>query len=222
MAISANTLISGIPNANPGIAWVARPSASTAGAGAIIRVSDLGPGGSSWISDGTIWRPLAGHAMLYQRVGSVATPIATLSGDGTAKSFVLPENVLIPANTLFVGATLLISARFRRIALAGAPVAANCTTRFGSTNTTADGSVGSVQVAAAVGQEYESEATLQVYSSTVSVGRGFVAANAVQQNTFSDRTVNITVDNYLSCGVAAGYIAGDTVALISYSVALKG
>ncbi len=183
---------------------------------------DIDGSGPYGINSSGIAVPLfSGFSILYQRAGTIAAPVTTLSGDGTAKSFVLPENVLIPAGTLTLGSTLLVSARFRRTALAGAPVAANCTTRFGSTNTVADSAVGSVQVNASVNQDYESEATLIVGSPTVSVTRGFVAANAVQNATLADRPVNIAVDNYLSCGVAGGYIAGDTVALISYSVAIR-
>lgn len=46
--------------------WTARTSAVTAGAGAVIRVSDIGGAtGSQFVSDGTNWRPLNGTANLY-------------------------------------------------------------------------------------------------------------------------------------------------------------
>lgn len=88
----------------------ALPSAGGKNAGTTIRLTDVGPAGSEWTSDGTVWRPSNGSAVLYQSpAGSVAAPVATLTGNGATQYFSLAQPMLIPAGLLFSGAKLRIS-----------------------------------------------------------------------------------------------------------------
>lgn len=63
--------------------WAGKPSASAAGVGAVITITDVGVGGySQWRSDGTYWRPF-GPVFLYhsttQVVGSASASAQLLS-----------------------------------------------------------------------------------------------------------------------------------------------
>lgn len=90
-------------------AAASRPAASTVPVGSIAVFADLGPGTSTnrrswWWSDGTYWRPVGGRQYIDVQAGSIAAPVATLTGTGAIQAFVLPRDLLIPAGLLFPGA----------------------------------------------------------------------------------------------------------------------
>jgi hypothetical protein len=82
----------------PQYAWTGRPSA-TGMTGRPIEITDIGIGGSIWISDGTNWKPAA--PIVIQR-GNVQ--IAN-SNDATAHLFV---GVLVPGGTLGLNGSLFV------------------------------------------------------------------------------------------------------------------
>jgi hypothetical protein len=114
--------------------WANRPTASAVAVGTVFAASDIGPAGTLFRSDGTAWRPLNGRALLYQRAGSIASPISTLSGV-TSGTFTLPAAMTIPAGLIPTHGTLLIRARVQRT---GANATASFNVRLGTAGTTSD------------------------------------------------------------------------------------
>jgi hypothetical protein len=92
--------------------WTTRPDAANFQPGRLAWMDDVGPSGSSWVSDGTYWRPLNGLALLYIQAGTIAAPVSTLTGNGTSQNFVLPEPCLIPGGMLFPGCRIDVDAVF--------------------------------------------------------------------------------------------------------------
>lgn len=78
--------------------WAARPTAAPVASRYF--ATDIGPNGTLFSWDGAYWRPANGFAVLYGQYGTVASPIATLTGNGTQQVFTLPELCLLPAGLL--------------------------------------------------------------------------------------------------------------------------
>jgi len=79
--------------------WDNRPSA-VGNTGMILFISDIGIGGSYWVSNGTTWRSMTGRYLL----SSINAPI--VSGSGT--SFTVLNTVTIPANLIKDGDKIMI------------------------------------------------------------------------------------------------------------------
>ena len=77
------------------------PDPATVQAGVPHYVSDVGVGGSTWFSNGTRWLPQGGSVVVGQVSGSLAAPIATLTGV-TSGIFTHPT-VKFPAGMLVSG-----------------------------------------------------------------------------------------------------------------------
>jgi len=92
--------------------WALRPDAANFQPGRLAWMDDVGPAGSAWVSDGTYWRPLNGSALLYIQAGSIASPVSTLTGNGTSQNFELPEPCLLPGGMLFPGCRVDVEALF--------------------------------------------------------------------------------------------------------------
>lgn len=72
----------------PTFTWAAKPSAAN-NSGKVIRVSDIGPDGSFWTSNGTRWVALNGHALLaHDAVARGIAPSGTI-GTGTSGQLTL-------------------------------------------------------------------------------------------------------------------------------------
>lgn len=90
----------------PGVAaytWSTKPSAA-ANNGAMIKVTDVGPSGSFWVSNGTDWTPLNGHVLLA-RSAVAASVTGTLSETAlatvTIKAGVMGTNGQLRITTLW-------------------------------------------------------------------------------------------------------------------------
>lgn len=79
--------------------WATRPSAATAGAGAEIRVSDVGPQYNRFVSDGTYWRPVGMVPLLTQLTEVTKTDADTATQ--TVFSYTVPAGLLTPGCALF-------------------------------------------------------------------------------------------------------------------------
>lgn len=94
--------------ASPGInavsSWSARPAANSAGGQAII-VPDVGPAGSLWFSNGSIWLPASSPLVLAHKFSN-AKMDATVGAfaDVLLDSFTIPAYVLGPASGLRITA----------------------------------------------------------------------------------------------------------------------
>jgi hypothetical protein len=102
----------------PSTTWAALPAANTVGKFTRRWVTDVGAnGGSMWYSDGVSrWFPVGGNVVLAQANGSLASPLASLTGV-TSADFVLPAgNPVIPAGMMQPGRSkLLIETHIRRL-----------------------------------------------------------------------------------------------------------
>lgn len=89
--------------------WAARPTSAPV----LSRyfATDIGPNGTLFAWDGTYWRPANGFAVVYGQYGTIAAPIATLTGNGTQQVFTLPELCLLPAGLLAPGSRLDVEAQ---------------------------------------------------------------------------------------------------------------
>lgn len=93
--------------------WANRPIASSVPARTKIAITDVGVGGySEWFSDGTYWKPVNGSLLLFRDRGTVAAPLATITGDGvlTIATFAIPNaaSLLIPAGMCYPGSRIVV------------------------------------------------------------------------------------------------------------------
>lgn len=68
-----------------------RPTASLF-TGAIIKISDVGPAGSYWISNGTRWQPLGGSCLLA--ISQVASSVTGTTSETNLASYSLPSGLM--------------------------------------------------------------------------------------------------------------------------------
>jgi hypothetical protein len=194
-------------NALPKTTFANLPSASAAGANAIYFVTDVGPAGTFFVSDGTLWRPQNGICLLAQNNAGLAN-----TGNTT-------ENVLatvnLPANLMGVNSALEIVTAWSFPANANAK---NIKARLGGISGAGylafnqnNGSNVSCQVytlirARAAGSQFG-------FSNTQS---GFSGGQASSNATSSlDMTAAQTLVFTAQCGVGT-----DTITLESYTVKL--
>lgn len=194
-------------NAVSKVAFANLPTASAAGATAAYFVTDIGPAGTFFVSDGTLWRPQNGIALLAQNNAGLAN-----TGNTT-------ENILatvnLPANLVNVNCSLEIVTAWSFPANTNAK---NIKARLG-------GIAGAGYLA--FNQNNASNVTCQVYtliraratasqfgfSNTQSgFSGGQTAANATST---LDMTAAQTLVFTAQCGVGS-----DTITLESYSVKL--
>lgn len=86
----------------PTYTWAAKPA--SAQAGVKIRISDIGPASSEWISDGTNWLPVNGH-VLIARSGAAAALTGTVTETALA-------TITIPAAAMGTNGQVRVRAFF--------------------------------------------------------------------------------------------------------------
>lgn len=75
----------------PVVTWATLPAASSA-TGKRYRVSDVGPNGSDWISNGTAWEPVQGIVMLAR--SAVAASVTGTLSETTLATITLPAGLM--------------------------------------------------------------------------------------------------------------------------------
>lgn len=205
-----------------GIPFALFPSAATAGAGTLQRASDIG--NALFRSDGTNWRPFNGRQVIYQAgASSLASPCATLTGNGTAQYFVLPTPALLPATLLFSGLVVeaggVIQKRGThtgvvRIGLATSAAGAGAVIAVSAAANAADASWvrGSVEMKVAAAGFFTTGPASEYGSFGTSTSASLVDR--------SDANI-LSADRYVVIGIEATYT--DSAAnLVDYWVALRG
>lgn len=109
-----------LPKATLQTTFVNRPDASLM-SGKIIYITDIGPAGTYWISNGTRWQPLGGSCLLA--ISQVASSVT-----GTASETVL-ASVTIPAGLMSANGQLEV---FMLWSHTNAATARNLRSRFGT------------------------------------------------------------------------------------------
>ena len=196
-----------IAGAYPTSSFASLPSASSAGAGAIYRVTDLGTGGALYISTGSIWKPLGGYAV----IGFSLTPSSTITGttaETTAATFTVPAGLMTATGGLVVESAWIFT---------GANGNRTTRTRFG-------GASGTVYGASVVGSNNLSTGERRVIQNVGAANsqKGMTGAasasgfsTASGSNVTSSIDTTAAVDLVLSCQLANG---ADTAVLDWWSV----
>lgn len=158
-AAAVQALVSGA-----GIPWAGHASAE-GNAGAVQKFSDIGTGGSLFVSDGTYWRPLGGSVCLLNRVGSPASPVASITSVGAALLFGAPlAGIRIPAGLLIPGQSMIqIDGYWSK---RGSTSGANCTTFLGTTNSLSDSQFSGQSIGAAATAVWRQRTEIFAHAST--------------------------------------------------------
>lgn len=210
----------------PAYTWAGKPAAAN-NAGNSIRITDVGPvgAGSVWISDGTNWRPIGGRVMHCAASGTVAAPLATLSG-ATGK-MVLPAgdrvtagSILMPVGLPQIGQGVEVSLKCRHRGTGGAW---NIVGRLGSLDTSSDPSFMQVTGTATDDQSSWLLQGLEVVTATSFVASTFAVPNQAGTGAIVLRNSNFNNAAQLYLGFYSSTLnAADFLDLISYRVYFIG
>lgn len=198
-------------------AWASLPSASGL-TGVTATLTNFG--GCQVRSDGTRWRPLNGIATIYKAQGRLGAALVTLAGSAGAQKFTLGSDLSLPIGMLYPGAEVRISAKFRRIANAGAPAAVVVSATLGTANANTDPIAVSTSVAATVNQDYVMEGAAGIESATAFLASASMGYNNTNNAILADRTsgFDTAAINYVNFAVSAAYASGDQFALLGYQI----
>lgn len=174
--------------------WAARPSPTDA-AGRMIYVSDVGPGGSLWVSNGLRWCPVNGRVRLH-----TLDTDATTQATSAAKlvSFALPAGLMQNGDIL----------EFRFTAQkSGTSETATLQLRFGSTDSTSDAGLFStgplattqISLGAILDVRRNSATTLQKLANGQSLSAAYSGTTSVALH--APLTVENLDSNDIYCGV---------------------
>ncbi len=157
--------------------------------------------------------------ILARASGSLAAPVATLTGV-TAGSFVLPlGNPVIPANALELGSRICLSAHFRR---RGAFATAGVNVRLGTNGTTTDNPLAGFNMNAGNLIDLRIESFANVTSATSFTRMSWTPINGSGGGgSASDvaTAFNIATDMFISFDLSAAN-AGDAFDLVSYQFSI--
>lgn len=185
--------------------WASRPSASAYSLGTKIFVTDIGPAGSEWVSDGSNWLPHNGHVLLA-RSGAAASVTGTASETALA-------TIAIPAGLMGTDGQLRVRALFTGTNSANAKT---MRVRFG-------GISGTEYYGAAVTTTPQLQGTWFIANRGAANSQiGFVSTSTGFGNS-SDANVTSSVDTSADTTlVISAQLAnsGETYTLASYSVEL--
>lgn len=200
------------------VLWANRPSASLVRPGTEIVVSDYGC--QKWVSDGTVWRPAQGRALLLSKSAGAAGFIAQISG-ATAGVFAVAGN-MIPAGMIPPeGRILVTSDGFKK----GGAATYRLRTHLGLLNNAGDPEVTSVASLAATNSPFAMSTSARFgpetgrFSSRGGLGEG---ASSTAGFSMSSRNTGLNTQSDMFVNIAAsdGNIA-DVYYLVSLQVWLE-
>lgn len=205
--------------------WASRATPASS-KGNIIMITDVGTSqstppftGTPFISSGNNWYPLGGQVIIAQYAGSIGSPIATITANGTtAQVFTLPQSIKIPAGMLFAGCSVHVRAVMRRSTPGASPVNASGIVWLGNT----DGSINGPQcqlvpMGTVGGNTVIVEADADIYSA----GYTLYPPVAGSVGTATDRVMTIANDAFVYAGVSGAFEAGALLQLLAIQVILK-
>lgn len=193
------------------------------GLGASLRIEDLR--NAEFVSDGVSWRPRGGRQTLYHRQGSLVSPVATMTGNGAAQAFTMPETLIIPAGLIKQHMKVFVEAIIKR----GGATGAGMTTVacLGTTNTMSDQSLVGQTIAQVDGNEARFFGAAQFFpgstTSFLSMGSLVPQSTTTAQQIIKNVNVNTARDMYVSMGCSnTSFVNPDTMNLISYHIWIEG
>ena len=206
--------------------WAGRPAASAVSVGAQMIVTDVGVGGRSyWWGDGTNWRPVNGSVTLSEQHGTIAAPIATITGTiaGGFATFALPTIPVIPVGMLIIGARVVAGSIILK-------------TGAGVTNGYAGPGLGHTQNTGGANSACPLGGFIGTGNGCSWGGPAYaqlVAAGTLQSPTYASSVVSASAGFgewtgynpanplYLNVNCNNGLAAGDTLSLLSLTLALE-
>lgn len=187
--------------------WANRPDPALVPAFARMFITDVGPGGSEWRTDGTYWSPL-NPVVLFREAGRLGAPIATLTGT-TGAAFKTPGN--LPAGMVVKpGMRLEAKANFARTTAVGT---ASLSQQIGGQNVTV------IIISGVANQHARHDANLYVVNSTNQLTENWNSPQGQNANSFVDRTIDFNNSQALAYTLGSAN-ASDTFQLLSYSLTL--
>jgi hypothetical protein len=197
-------------------------AASNPPVGTIAEIVDLRY--SRFYFDGTRLRPSGGRQTLYMRQGSLAAPLATMTGNGAAQTFTLPGSLLIPANLIGPDMKIYVEVIIKRGGTAQGFTQVVC---LGTANTcVSDQSFVGATIANVDGNEIRLFGAAQFFNSTtgfLSMGTLVPNSPTTAQQILKTTQVNTAADMYVSIGCSTtNFISPDVSNLISYHVWIEG
>lgn len=190
--------------------WATIPAAASY-TGVVIRLTDVGQGGSYWYSDGTRWRAVGGSYVIK----GLTAPVTS---DGTTTEAVIAQ-VAIPAGLYRTGDYLRVFSSFTK---SGTADTHTSRWRFGTAGTTSDTVVNSVSQPATttiqVGTHWALRAASNTSVTTASVlgGTGFGTSTTGPASVSSLNLASNT--NYLSLTTDMTTGGIETATLIDFTV----
>ena len=209
------------------------PTASAASAGRYAVLTDVGgnsvPGTPAsyraWLqSDGVNWHPLAGTLPLFLLAGSVATPLATKVGNGASIAlFTIAPVPTLPANLFSAGGRVRFRIKGRRTAVSVA-AAVDISLLLGTSGTNADSELAKVSVTNTANTDFVLSGEATIEGLTAVLGTAYLTTGGSATSAMSDKTtnVNFAAAQFLSVGVGANALAGDSFALYDFAVWFEG
>ncbi|MDN5752328.1 MAG: hypothetical protein L0H15_03475 [Nitrosospira sp.] len=227
-ATESQLLAAGVATALPLVltyTWATKPNYSLTAAGTIINISDVGgEGGSLWKATSAGWVPLNGVVKLASKWGTVASPVATISGStgalfvptGGSGSLIIPASMLIPEHSV-----LRARAVMHRRGINGT---ATARIYLGTAGTSSDDTAYSLGIAATDTLEIRPDVEIGVVASASMTGTNWMAPGSTGSSptavTAMTTNINTAAAMTLSFGMDNAN-ALDSFDLIGYSVLLE-
>ncbi len=205
-------------------AWASRPDATT-WSGRIIRVTDYR--NSLWISDGSVWRPLNGEAVLWTDVAAAkASAIVSLAGNGGVRWFAMPTQLAIPAGMLQPGFALKVRYAARKVGAEGSDFYIN----IGSAPNAGTGTSGSMLTTdfASVNPQPNIGTGVALIRAGGFYGHIYTSPQGSPQKLDDYMLTEATDANiatqarYVNFGIGAGFSASSTISILSYRISIEG
>jgi hypothetical protein len=198
--------------------WATKPAIASLPSYTPILITDVGVGGSLWHHDGTDWHPTATEVVLAAKGGTVATPLASLSGIAVDTKFTLPADILIPGGMIIPEtAHLIVDALFQRLGTGGANL---WKMHVGTANTIGDAATSHASTAVNAQGLRARHAFVFPTTSAVMTDRQAFNTNAGFVGADLSTNIDTDADMYVNFSVGSAN-AADTYQLFSYSVILR-
>ena len=201
-------------------AWAARPTATAQGQR--FTCSDIGANGyTDFIADAALaWRPLNGRVLIAQRVGSLATPLQSITLAAATAQFTLPQVPTLPAGLIPPQSSLWVKFRFRRGTSVGS---VNVAIRVGTAGNSTDQPIEFVTAAATANLDINPYTSADFSAVTTAFSTwNWGPPNGTTNGAAVDKTGNINTAASMSISAdLSGGTVGDVINLTAYSVWLE-
>ncbi|MFZ5548082.1 MAG: hypothetical protein ACOZJX_05255 [Pseudomonadota bacterium] len=180
---------------------------------------DIGDRGIWLVADGTYWRPRDGRQPIVQRFGSLAAPLASLTGAASGV-LALPKVPEFPAGLIAPNSRVVAQVD---VARAGANGTATVAVRLGTAGTTADSSLYQASMAATDGLIAQIHQSARFGVSATSFYSLLNTNQNAQATNGADRSTNVNTAAKMTCNVTISSANTlDTFSVLGYSILLEG